>query len=316
MQSKPASLVISSPTRSSTEKKIQCIFSSYSIANERHPERNEDTLLTDRRNGLAAVFDGVGGSIAGEVASQIAAATIKQGWKNQLKAQAKDMVSLLGPYMDLNIVAALEQLVLEAHDAIRDDGARRHKNQGGNWGWIDDQATTVALAVLTREENGDYVAFCAHVGDSRVYRYRPHERLTRLTEDDSILSKLVANEQVNKEQAERIDQAMKFEELSGLELACFQQRNGITQALGDSQIPVVHIERILVAPGDRLLLCTDGIHDNLTDAEMTEILRKNARGSAKRLVEHALQRSQESTTQTIRAKADDMSAIVVTCNFQ
>jgi protein phosphatase len=315
MQSKPSSLVIPSPTQSLAEKKLQCIFSSYSIANARHPERNEDTLLTDRRNGLAAVFDGVGGSIAGEVASQIAADTIKQGWKNQLKMQAKDAALLYGPYVDLDIAITLEQLVLEAHDAIRDDGAQRRNNQSGNWGWIDDQATTIALAVLTREANEDYVAFYAHVGDSRVYRYRPNEQLTRLTEDDSILSKLVASEQVNKEQAERIDQAMKAEELSGLELACFQQRNGITQALGDSQIPFVHIKRILLAPGDRLLLCTDGIHDNLTDAEMAEVLQKNARGSAKRLVERAQQRSQESTTQTIRAKADDMSAIVVTCNF-
>jgi protein phosphatase len=229
--------------------------------------------------------------------------------------QAKDAALLYGPYVDLDIAITLEQLVLEAHDAIRDDGAQRRNNQSGNWGWIDDQATTIALAVLTREANEDYVAFYAHVGDSRVYRYRPNEQLTRLTEDDSILSKLVASEQVNKEQAERIDQAMKAEELSGLELACFQQRNGITQALGDSQIPFVHIKRILLAPGDRLLLCTDGIHDNLTDAEMAEVLQKNARGSAKRLVERAQQRSQESTTQTIRAKADDMSAIVVTCNF-
>ena len=48
------------------------------IACERHPNRNEDSILIDELTGLAAVFDGVGGSAAGEIASQTAARATQQ----------------------------------------------------------------------------------------------------------------------------------------------------------------------------------------------------------------------------------------------
>src|SRR5437667_8197093 len=59
-------------------------FARYSVACERHPNRNEDSLLADERTGLAAVFDGVGGSAAGEIASQTAARSAHHGWKEAL----------------------------------------------------------------------------------------------------------------------------------------------------------------------------------------------------------------------------------------
>jgi serine/threonine protein phosphatase PrpC len=60
------------------------------------------------------------------------------------------------------------------------------------------------------------------------------------------------------------------------------------------------------------LLCSDGIHDNLTDAKIEAILRQEARASAARqLVQRAIDRSRE---ECLRAKKDDMSAVVITCN--
>jgi serine/threonine protein phosphatase PrpC len=46
-------------------------FISYSRASDRHTERNEDNLIVDQQRGLAAAFDGVGGSKAGDIASAI-----------------------------------------------------------------------------------------------------------------------------------------------------------------------------------------------------------------------------------------------------
>src|SRR5712691_13304287 len=60
-------------------------FARHSVACERHPDRNEDSIITDVRSGLAAVFDGVGGSAAGEIASQTAARATRQGWKQALQ---------------------------------------------------------------------------------------------------------------------------------------------------------------------------------------------------------------------------------------
>jgi PPM family protein phosphatase len=317
MQSETTALEMISSEPSHTEQKPQFSFSSYSIASERHPERNEDTLIADKRYGLAAVFDGVGGSIAGEVASQLAASTIKQGWKKLLKAQEKEVLNRLGPYKKLEIAETLEQLIVEAHEQIRSDGAQRHAELAVKWGtWMEDQATTVALAVFEKAEQADgYRMIFGHVGDSRIYLYREQDGLKRLTVDDSVITELVEMQQIDETQALHIDQAMKVEDLTGIELACFQQRNGITQALGDTRVPEVHVEHLELRPKDRILLCTDGIHDNLTDAEIEEILRKGTKSVAKKLVESALQRSRQDLKETLRAKADDMSAVVITYSF-
>jgi protein phosphatase len=156
----------------------------------------------------------------------------------------------------------------------------------------------------------------AHVGDSRIYLLRENESLKRLTVDDGLLGRLVENDLVSEEDALRIDQTMNVEQLTDVELSYFRLRGGITQALGGPLPPMIHVDSTPVYPGDRILLCTDGIHDNLTDAEIEEIVRATPRFAiARLLVERAIERSRQERSETIRAKPDDMSAIVLTCRF-
>ena len=156
----------------------------------------------------------------------------------------------------------------------------------------------------------------AHVGDSRVYLLHENEPLKRLTTDDGLLGRLVENEMVSEDDARRIDQAMHVDDLSDVEFSYFRLRGGITQALGGPLPPTIHLDEIPISVGDRVLLCTDGIHDNLTDLEIEEILRKAPRNAAARLlVEYALLRSREERQITIRAKPDDMTAIVLTRRY-
>src|SRR5215472_17648465 len=61
------------------------VYSHRSTANERHPTRNEDSILIDEMNGLFAVFDGVGGSSAGEIASQTAVQAATHTWRNMVR---------------------------------------------------------------------------------------------------------------------------------------------------------------------------------------------------------------------------------------
>lgn len=301
----------SSSAEESTTRKLPFSFASFTRASDRHPERNEDTVIVDQRRALAAVFDGVGGSTAGEVASQLAATVVKEGWKRLLKTQTYEARSNFGPYVNLDAPTILQQLITEAHEQIRSDGAKRRASHSRSI-WSDDQATTVALAVIVQQKRGQgYRLVYAHVGDSRIYLLHGEDDLKRLTEDDSILTELVKSHELGEMQALRIDQATQEDDLSDIERACFQQRNGITQALGDSQSLQVHVAETPLHPGDRILLCTDGVHDNLTDAEIADILRKGKRTTARLLVEQALQRSQEDRA-SLRAKADDMSAIVIT----
>jgi protein phosphatase len=173
-------------------------------------------------------------------------------------------------------------------------------------------STTMALAAFCRRRDSyDYAMVYAHVGDSRIYLLRANEELQRLTSDDGYFSLLLESGMLNESEAIRIDQAMRDDELDERERGYFDKRNGITQALGSSRLNI-HFAQTDIRPGDRILLCTDGIHDNLRDVEIADLLKHGARTTAARLlVESAIKRSHEDGM--IRAKADDMSAIVVTC---
>jgi serine/threonine protein phosphatase PrpC len=286
-------------------------FAYRTIACERHPDRNEDSILVDKLSGLAAVFDGVGGSAAGEIASQTAARATHLKWRRTVEQfqKGRKMPTFLEDCEKLNLCTVLEELIRDADEQVRTEGAKR--------AGTDDLATTVALAAFCRQpKTRDYTMVYAHVGDSRVYLLRDQEPLKRLTNDDGLLAKLVENQIINEHDAMRIDQAMKADQLSDIERSYFRLRGGITQALGGPIPPTIHIDQIIIQPGDRILLCTDGIHDNLTDEEIEEILRQGPRtASARVLVERSIQRSHQENSKTVRAKPDDMSAIVMTCRF-
>jgi serine/threonine protein phosphatase PrpC len=153
----------------------------------------------------------------------------------------------------------------------------------------------------------------AWVGDSRVYLHRDVEPCALLTQDDGLLTVLVRERAISAHDALRIDQAIFPGLLSETERAYFEQRNGLSQALGDPIPPVVHVKQVALETGDRVLLCTDGIHDNVTRNEIA-VLLASARHTtgASRLVETAQQRARRDQDVWMRAKPDDMTAVVVT----
>ncbi len=288
---------------------------SWSVASDGHPQRNEDTLVADPQRGLVAVFDGVGGSAAGEVASGIAGRVIEEGWQRQLEqAQPEAPTTLLTQCDALDLPATLKRLLQEAHEHIRT--AQKPASGAGAQRGNEDQATTVALAVFCRQEDTHhYRMVYASVGDSRIYLLRPGEPLICLTEDDSFLNQLLQDDLISEEEAQRIDQASRPEELSSIELAYFGRRNAITQALGDAQSLSIHLGETAIGSGDRILLCTDGVHDNLTDAEIKEFMAHEPDPQqAQQLVEYAQQRSRRDRNIAMRAKPDDISAIIMICN--
>ncbi len=291
-------------------------FSSHSIAHE--GQSNEDTILVDRRRGLAAVFDGVGGEDAGEVASQLGARVIRRAWKRIVQQQQSDRnAALLRLHDNLDIQALLHQLLDEAQSAISDEGERRVKATTTSQEHISYPETTVVVSLICQspDEKG-YMLGIAHVGDSRIYLLRPGEPIQRLTRDDGYFTLKIKDHTISEEDALRIDQTTHAEQLTEAEREIFAKRNGITQSLGHLNpkrtFITIHTAQTMIYPGDRVLLCSDGIHDNLTDAEIETIVRDHARTTvARHLVERALERSRETH---LRAKKDDMSAVVITCN--
>ncbi len=110
--------------------------------------------------------------------------------------------------------------------------------------------TTLTLAVLEDDGSMD----CAHIGDSRAYLLRDH-RLEQITRDHSLVAEMVESGELHPDQA-----------------AAHPFRSVVTRALGlERSVEVDQIAESL-RPGDRLLLCTDGLTNMADDAEITAIL--------------------------------------------
>ena len=95
----------------------------------------------------------------------------------------------------------------------------------------------------------------AHVGDSRAYRLRG-ERLEQLTDDHSLVATMVREGIIDPADA-----------------ATDGRRNIITRALGAEDEVRVDVVTSDLAPGDRLLLCSDGLHGQVDDAAIASALR-------------------------------------------
>ncbi len=297
-------------TEPATREAPTFVFSRRSVASDNHALRNEDLILIDRRRGLAAVFDGVGGRPGGEVAARIAASVIRRGWRRFLRESQPARPNALLHCSDHAERARqiLPDLLEEAHNTIRAEGPL-HPNSDGT-----QPETTVALAVFSGAPgDAGYTMTYAWVGDSRIYLCRNVDSFELLTQDDGLLSALVRLREISPYDALRIDQATYPFMLSEVERSYFAQRNGLSQALGDPSPPALHVEQIAIEAGDRVLLCTDGIHDNVTRGEIASVLASARRTTgAAHLVETALRQSRRDKSAWMRAKPDDMSAVVVT----
>ena len=115
-------------------------------------------------------------------------------------------------------------------------------------------------------------AYVAHVGDSRAYRVRTG-KIQQLTEDHSL-----ANEYI------------KMNLLRPEDLPYFPYKNVIVRALGLQEEVEVDTHYWTCRPGDRFMLCSDGLTDLVSDAEILEILAtsESADEASQTLVQRAL----------------------------
>jgi protein phosphatase len=125
--------------------------------------------------------------------------------------------------------------------------------------------TATVLLFDPRGESG-----VAHVGDSRAYRLRANE-LTALTTDHSLVALLVREGQLTQEEAR-----------------VHPRRNEILRSIGIEPRVEVDYNPLDVAPGDRFLLCSDGLHGVVPEAEIAARLAlPNGRDAAQALVAQA-----------------------------
>lgn len=119
-------------------------------------------------------------------------------------------------------------------------------------------ATTLTAVALSDE--GEYLV--ANVGDSRTYLLRDGA-LRRLTRDQSLVQEL-------------IDRAL----ITAAQARVHPRRSVVLQALDGSEQTIAAPGRCRARPGDRLLLCSDGVSDFLADDEIAAALRDPSREAA------------------------------------
>jgi serine/threonine protein phosphatase PrpC len=183
---------------------------------------NEDSFYV--RAPLFVVADGMGGAQSGEVASALAVAAFHRGLPDG-ESPADGLVRLI------------EQANAEIHDRSRTD----HQLAG--------MGTTVTTAYV-----GESSVTVAHVGDSRAYLVRDG-KMTRLTDDHSLVWELIRRGKLTEEQAET-----------------HPQRSVITRALGPEPSVEVDVEPYDARAGDLFLLCSDGLTSMVHEAKLAPLL--------------------------------------------
>ena len=204
---------------------------------------NEDAYKIAEDVNLFVIADGIGGHAAGEIASDMAVKLVVQFIKESLKDEA-----MTWPYgLDWKL----------SPDANRIIGAVRLANESIYFASeeqddLQGMGTTLVLAFFRLNEG-----YIAHVGDSRAYQSRDG-RIMQITRDHSLLEDEIYGKLLNPNYSGN-----------------FAFKNVITRAIGVMKEVQVDIQHLPVEPGDRFLLCTDGLSDMLSQEEIGSIV-KNA----------------------------------------
>ncbi len=201
---------------------------------------NEDRFLLDGDLGFFAVADGMGGHRHGELAAELALATMR--YYVESSCTRADVTWPFG----YNISQSLDANRLTTAIRLANRQVWKRAEEGPEFAGM---GTTVAAALIDGTQ-----AAIANVGDSRVYLFRAG-CLRQLTCDDTWLSAVI--------QQERLDSAA---------LANHPMRNVLTQAAGSQYEVEVHTTDVQLEDGDVLLLSTDGLHGLVRDDGMRSIL--------------------------------------------
>ncbi|MFN0249372.1 MAG: PP2C family protein-serine/threonine phosphatase [Kofleriaceae bacterium] len=220
-------------------------------------DHNEDSAHMEAGKGFFIVADGMGGHAAGEVASAMAVETVKK----TLESSRTEIEAFKKSPSDAGrrgLVQLLQNAVLAAHQSVYQRGQAEPDKAG--------MGTTLDVVLVAGPE-----AFVAHVGDSRTYLIRDGKS-SQITTDHTVAEVLVIEGKLTIEEAQ----------VSPL-------RTILVNAIGVSADVGVEMAHVTLKKDDRLLLCSDGLHDYFPmEEEIAQRLSAEAPGEAlKEMVELA-----------------------------
>lgn len=190
-------------------------------------DHNEDNFafLDLGTRALFVVADGMGGHDAGEIASAVAVKAVCREVRDG-ESRGTDPLSLV------------ERAVQRANAEVRREASAKGSNMG----------TTLSVALVS-----EGAAFVGSVGDSRIY-WIENGSIAQITEDHSVVAKLVAAGQLTKEAARN-----------------HPRSNLLYRAIGNDAAVTVSMYQKELTRGGTLLLCTDGLWGEVGDEEMRQI---------------------------------------------
>ncbi len=198
---------------------------------------NEDKIGEDQEIGLVVLADGMGGYKGGEVASRIAVNTILEELRSEIPKLIPGEIDEQTGYTKESLAA--RRSVVKANESIFSVSSTETQYRG--------MGTTLVMGVFY-----DNQITIAHVGDSRMYRFRDGI-LQQVTVDHTLLQELV-------------DRGFYTQEEANSSL----NKNLVTRALGIEGSIAVDIKEDLAMPGDIYLLCSDGLTDMVDDQVIHE----------------------------------------------
>lgn len=197
-------------------------------------EQNEDKFLVEKELGLFIVADGMGGHQGGEVASKIVVEDLPFMIETGLHRLRSDSIRSIRNLLKKTIVELNRQMVMEG------------QSESGYKG----MGATLVLSLFCKNR-----VYVANLGDSRMYLLR-HGRLTQKTRDHSVVGSLVRKGDITPEEAQD-----------------HEARGQITRYVGMEEQARAYVRTFQVRPGDRYLLCSDGLTDMVDHKRIAKILR-------------------------------------------
>ena len=199
-------------------------------------ENNEDNCLTDPGARYFLIADGMGGQVAGEKASEMAIELVPQKIDESIDFDNGDPKDVLKAIDEAVAYANLEIMALGEVDPT-----------------FYSMGTTLVFLISA---GGSF--YIGGVGDSRVYRLQ-NNKLEQLTTDHSLTQALVDAGTINQENA-----------------AKHRYRNVLYRYLGTKEGGnETESKQLKPEPGDRFLLCSDGVTDGLDDEAIAQLLSEN-----------------------------------------
>lgn len=200
-------------------------------------EKNQDSIYSSNESDFPIFI--IADGMGGHKAGEIASKDAINIIKNVFLKHREKLIN------KKNIFEVIEESIRIANETIYEKSLNLIEYKG--------MGTTISLCYIYKSH-----IYIGHVGDSRIYKIKDHG-IKQVTEDHSLINELIKTGKISEEEAKH-----------------HPQKNVIMRAVGTSKEIEIDISEVKFKKGEKLLLCSDGLSNMLSEEEMLGILKMNS----------------------------------------